>query len=305
MSKFIPRATYVSTPAYTGATALAQRALLWDALQVLGLTDSNRATVTATATLSLAQCGLLLVDATAGNVVLTLPTAGAAADEAIYLMRRIDATANTVTVQRGSTDTIEGAATALAVLPGGMLELQLPAGAVNWRVLFIGGATAAAARAAVGAEAVGTGQIFFVPANVAPAGSVKANGALLSRTTYAGLYAYALASGNMAASDGAWVAGQFSPGDGATTFRIPDLRGEFVRGWDDARGVDSGRTIGSAQAQAIQSHDHNLGVVSSASDGAGAPRLSAAAENTLRTTYTAGGAETRPRSIALLACLKF
>ncbi|AXG42691.1 MULTISPECIES: phage tail protein [Photorhabdus] len=29
--------------------------------------------------------------------------------------------------------------------------------------------------------------------------------------------------------------------------RIPDLRGEFIRGWDDGRGVDSGRVILSAQ----------------------------------------------------------
>ncbi|MER2474868.1 phage tail protein [Photorhabdus laumondii] len=29
--------------------------------------------------------------------------------------------------------------------------------------------------------------------------------------------------------------------------RLPDLRGEFIRGWDDGRGVDSGRVILSAQ----------------------------------------------------------
>ena len=29
---------------------------------------------------------------------------------------------------------------------------------------------------------------------------------------------------------------------------LPDLRGEFIRGWDDGRGVDAGRTVGSAQA---------------------------------------------------------
>lgn len=30
--------------------------------------------------------------------------------------------------------------------------------------------------------------------------------------------------------------------------RLPDLRGEFIRGWDDGRGVDTGRALGSAQA---------------------------------------------------------
>jgi phage-related tail fiber protein len=33
---------------------------------------------------------------------------------------------------------------------------------------------------------------------------------------------------------------------------LPDLRGEFMRGWDDGRGVDSGRSLLSAQADAIQ-----------------------------------------------------
>ena len=32
------------------------------------------------------------------------------------------------------------------------------------------------------------------------------------------------------------------------TNKLPDLRGEFIRGWDDGRGVDAGRTVGSAQA---------------------------------------------------------
>ncbi|MDI0802618.1 tail fiber protein, partial [Escherichia coli] len=27
------------------------------------------------------------------------------------------------------------------------------------------------------------------------------------------------------------------------TNKLPDLRGEFIRGWDDGRGVDSGRTL--------------------------------------------------------------
>ncbi|EOK3878708.1 phage tail protein, partial [Escherichia coli] len=34
--------------------------------------------------------------------------------------------------------------------------------------------------------------------------------------------------------------------------RLPDLRGEFIRGWDDGRGVDTGRSLLSAQSDAIQ-----------------------------------------------------
>ncbi|MGL9351419.1 tail fiber protein [Salmonella sp. C3221] len=36
------------------------------------------------------------------------------------------------------------------------------------------------------------------------------------------------------------------------TLKLPDLRGEFIRGWDDGRGMDAGRTILSAQGDAIR-----------------------------------------------------
>ncbi|WP_387689686.1 phage tail protein [Photorhabdus sp. RM71S] len=38
--------------------------------------------------------------------------------------------------------------------------------------------------------------------------------------------------------------------------RVPDLRGEFIRGWDDSRGVDPGRVCGSWQPQQVQWHQH-------------------------------------------------
>ncbi|EGJ0194875.1 phage tail protein [Escherichia coli] len=36
------------------------------------------------------------------------------------------------------------------------------------------------------------------------------------------------------------------------TNKLPDLRGEFLRGWDDARGIDSGRALISSQSDAVQ-----------------------------------------------------
>lgn len=158
------------------------------------------------------------------------------------------------------------------------------------------------------------GEICFFPATAAPTGFIKANGALVSRTTYAALYAFAVASGNMAASDGVWVEGQFSPGDGSTTFRIPDLRGNFIRGFDDSRGIDSGRTIGSLQTDAMQGHFHSLAVINGVNAGA-----SGRTDANQSTNVTATGspitdgtngtprtaAETRPRNIALLACIKY
>jgi microcystin-dependent protein len=154
-------------------------------------------------------------------------------------------------------------------------------------------------------QGVDTGAVVYFPATVAPSGYVKANGALLSRTTYAALWAYAQASGNISATDGAWQAGMFSPGDGATTFRIPDLRGEFVRGWDNGRGVDSGRGIGTFQADEIKSHSHPI-AESSGGAGNGGINSSFASDQAVNvSTQAAGGTETRPRNIAALACIKY
>ena len=55
-------------------------------------------------------------------------------------------------------------------------------------------------------------------------------------------------------------------GETTSTFFLPDLRGQFVRGWDDGNGVDpeSGadciRKFGSEQADSFQGHAHNLSV---------------------------------------------
>ena len=40
--------------------------------------------------------------------------------------------------------------------------------------------------------------------------------------------------------------------------RLPDLRGEFIRGWDDGRGVDSARSLLSQQGYATEDHAHGL-----------------------------------------------
>ncbi|EFN0077819.1 tail fiber protein [Escherichia coli] len=40
--------------------------------------------------------------------------------------------------------------------------------------------------------------------------------------------------------------------------KLPDLRGEFIRGWDDGRGIDSGRSLLNAQSHSVIDHIHYM-----------------------------------------------
>ena len=79
-------------------------------------------------------------------------------------------------------------------------------------------------------QAAPAGTVAYIAGSAAPAGWLKANGAEVSRTTYAPLFAA--------------IGTRYGAGNGTSTFNLPDLRGEFVRGWDDGRGVDVGRALG-------------------------------------------------------------
>lgn len=156
-----------------------------------------------------------------------------------------------------------------------------------------------AARANLGvlgtAENDEVGSVRYYITTVTPAGHIKANGAAVSRTAYAALFAK--------------VGTFWGAGDGSTTFNVPDLRGEFIRCWDDGRGIDSGRAFGSFQADDIAAHSHvqfvnvedganNLGFQSDENNNVGTSPTNV-------TTGLTGGTETRPRNIALIAWIKF
>lgn len=155
------------------------------------------------------------------------------------------------------------------------------------------------------------GQTIYVSGTTAPPGTVKENGALLLRADFPRLWVYAVASGNIT-SEAGWTAGNsgaFSTGDLLTTFRIPDARAEFIRAFDDGRGVDSGRFIQARQADTLKDHKHGYGTGNSVPAGdAGSityliPDLSIAGSGVLSPNN--GGTETRPRNIAKLACLVY
>jgi len=162
------------------------------------------------------------------------------------------------------------------------------------------------------------GTIIYSARSTAPTGYLKANGAAVSRTTYATLFAA--------------IGTTYGAGNGSTTFNLPDLRGEFIRGFDDGKGVDSGRTLGSTQTDQNKQHNHggttstksltgtftpgshvtnptgvfsDGGNVNSPEEGdfANGRRVDLDVSHN-HTISNDGGTESRPRNIALLACIK-
>jgi microcystin-dependent protein len=87
-----------------------------------------------------------------------------------------------------------------------------------------------------------TGMVAAFSMSWAPEGWLKCNGAAVSRTTYARLFAL--------------LGAHYGAGDGVNTFNLPDMRGLFPRGWDDGRGVDPGRAFGVYQDMMLLSHAH-------------------------------------------------
>ena len=136
------------------------------------------------------------------------------------------------------------------------------------------------------------GAVFHFAMSAVPAGYLQCNGAAVSRTTYQALF---LAIGVV-----------FGAGDQTTTFNLPELRGEFIRNWDNGLGVDPGRTFGSAQAADIAPHTHPITTYHGAGND-GLNRVSSYAvmgASDVSATNASTGVETRPRNIALLVCIK-
>lgn len=141
----------------------------------------------------------------------------------------------------------------------------------------------------------------------APTGWLLCDGQAVSRTTYATLFSL--------------IGTTYGAGDGSTTFNVPDLRGEFIRGLDRGRGVDTGRVLGSAQQDALQ---NITGTMSNVAFSGGSTTTTGAinAGANLGSTYAAGSSgnvrdisfdasrvartatETRPRNVAMNYIIK-
>ena len=143
------------------------------------------------------------------------------------------------------------------------------------------------------ASALPVGGILPFPRGVVPAGYLELDGSVQKIATFPDLAAY--------------LAGAFNKGDEpAGYFRLPDGRGEFLRGWDHGRGVDAGRALGSWQADEFKAHSHmvpnNPGNSQSGGSQDGGEGNSGYYEGSR--TAVEGGAETRPRNLAVMWCVK-
>lgn len=143
-----------------------------------------------------------------------------------------------------------------------------------------------------------TGAVLWFARSTPPIGFLECNGAAVSRTTYAALFAV--------------IGTTFGAGDGSTTFNLPDLRAEFIRGWDHGRGIDANRAFGSAQAGSTIKVDEESGNYNMAFDADGADKVDVITGTTMSgygSTETSGVSHRklsglRPRNVALLPCIK-
>ena len=132
------------------------------------------------------------------------------------------------------------------------------------------------------------GVLAFAGTSV-PNGWLECNGGQVSRTTYSALFSV--------------LGTLYGIGDGSTTFNLPELRGEFIRGYDNARGVDVSRSLGSWQDDSFESHTHSAATMSGALGNLGLGGGSDTTPTTSATT-SSGGSETRPRNIAMMYIIK-
>ena len=148
------------------------------------------------------------------------------------------------------------------------------------------------------------GEVRTFAMSTAPSGWLSCAGQSLSRTTYARLFAA--------------ISTTFGFVDGAS-FNLPDLRGEFVRGFDAGKGTDAGRAFGTSQGDQNKLHGHPYITATGntntdpdgpiAMDGNGTQVVQAAFTGTPTATAAqliggSGGNEARPRNVALLYCIK-
>jgi phage-related tail fiber protein len=150
---------------------------------------------------------------------------------------------------------------------------------------------------------VPSGMIAPFAGSSAPSGWLACEGALVNRADYHALFTA--------------IGTTYGAGNGTTTFMLPDLRGEFLRGWDNGRGVDASRARGSTQGQDWKgfwmTNTVQVGYAYSHNDVYMGKSLISYIGNLFTGGWSAPAAaigtkwdssEIRPRNLALLFCIK-
>ena len=129
----------------------------------------------------------------------------------------------------------------------GNVDLTLPSSIVSGGFMQTDGSGNLSFQVVAG---VPSGAVFCIAVASVPSGYLECNGQSVSRTTFAALFA---------------VIGTQYGANNSSTFKVPDLRGEFIRGFDNGRGVDSGRSVASSQSHQHPQHNHAVSASSSSS----------------------------------------
>ena len=129
----------------------------------------------------------------------------------------------------------------------GNVDLTLPSSIVSGGFMQTDGSGNLSFQVVAG---VPSGAVFCIAVASVPSGYLECNGESVSRTTFAALFA---------------VIGTQYGANNSSTFKVPDLRGEFIRGFDNGRGVDSGRSVASSQGHQHPQHNHAVSASSSSS----------------------------------------
>lgn len=148
-------------------------------------------------------------------------------------------------------------------------------------------------------SALPVGSMVAFPIDKVPVGFLEIDGSVKSAAAYPDLAKF--------------LGAAFNKGDeGPGNFRLPESRGEFLRGWDHGRGVDVGRAMGSYQLDQFQGHTFSGAAASGGSTPAFDTWGAVGAPTSLKyPPVTDGvngpprvGSETRSRSIAVMWCIK-
>lgn len=153
-----------------------------------------------------------------------------------------------------------------------------------------------------GADSIG--KHHYTYSTTASYGTLANNGTLKNRADYPVLWGYVSINADLFVSDATWSGDatkqtMFSSGNGATTFRMPEVRGQSVRAWDDGLSVDPGRAIATQQADQFPAHTHGYTTFINPGAGSGIAGGGGTGTTPATTDPSGTGTEVRVKNVAL------